>query len=707
MGSNETPFVFSAEFSESIALYRGIVRVWIEQEGEDAGKLKAEFRTGEIQELGYVSDYFYAKENGYEGTMSQWIDTLIGSADNAQIAESSASEALGYAIESENSAEDSEAYAIGTRDSTPVSSEDPAYNNNSKYYAELASDEIDSFNQAFGTATTTYQNSLSGTTHPTGGTWTSTPNPEKGKYTWAKTSFDWDGGTVDLYNVSYMGTDGAGLVESVNGKDGVVVLYGSDITVSDQDNRTVLQAFSDVIDDTAGTGDYDSTWSASKIKGAIDNKADKSNATFSNSVSMGRDESSIIAPYSSAIGQNVVASGASSHAEGRSTTASGNNSHAEGQDTQATSMNSHAEGSSTVASGTSSHAEGNNSHASGNYSHAQGHGSISSGLYSFAAGKNVTSNGTSQFAFGKYNVPDLLEYPEWVSETNYVIGDKIKITNSPTVTYYECIEANSDASFTSSKWKQVSSPSANTHIEVVGNGTDSNTLSNARALDQDGNEYLKGKLYIQANANSTGGYEVAKLSDIPDISGKVDKYIGSAGNVVIFGSNGTIRDSGRSSSGIPDEISILTKQTIASRETSSSSSALLDHKKGEFISFNNSNYLYRVTQDISAGQSISQKTRSLTGGMANELYREIRSIYDHITIENIPAGTYTSQEPYTINNPLTEKGNSVSMDMHVINSDVSDNSALDTNITVNINNNSIDIIGVVNDTVTIDLDVLR
>lgn len=38
---------------------------------------------------------------------------------------------------------DSEAWAIGTRDGVPIDEEDPAYHNNSKYYAELGSDVID------------------------------------------------------------------------------------------------------------------------------------------------------------------------------------------------------------------------------------------------------------------------------------------------------------------------------------------------------------------------------------------------------------------------------------------------------------------------------------------------------------------------------------------------------------------------------------
>ena len=724
MSLNDVAFNFTPEFQETEVFYKGVTRIWIEDEGTDAGKLKAEYRDGRVQDLGYASDYFYAKENGYEGTILQWINTLISSADNAQAAENSKNAAAGSATAADNSAKDSEAYAVGTRNSIAVSSDDPAYHNNSKYYADQAAEEISSFNQAFGNATTVYQNNTSGTTHPSGGTWTSAPSPEKGKYTWAKTSFTWDGGTVDLYNVSYMGEDGAGLVESVNGKEGVVVLYGSDITVSDQDNRTVLQAFSDVIDDTAGTGDYDSTWSASKIKGAIDNKANKSNATFTNSVSMGRDESSTVAPYSSAIGRDVVASGASSHAEGRTTTASGSNSHAEGQETQATAMNSHAEGSYTVASGTSSHAEGSYSQASGNYSHAQGYGTTASGFYSFAAGKNTTANGSSQFAFGKYNVPDLLEYPEWVSGTSYEIGDKVQITDSstvpPFVTYYECIEANSDTNFTASKWQTTASALNSTHLEVVGNGTDSSHLSNARALDQNGNEYLKGKLYIQANTDSTGGYEVAKASDIPDISGKADKPSTSfTDEIALYNNAGNLARS-----------EILLEELRVSNIVLTSNLATTNIPKGTFFYMKyggNGSYalccanrdiasgtlIYSVTSSPSTGDAYHVNTYPAGKGIANILNSAIASasdtasyINDYITLENIPVGTYTSQSPYTYSG-VTGKGQQIKSDMRVIHSTVSDYSCLAGDITINTYNGSLDLIGEITGIVTIELDVAR
>ena len=53
-------------------------------------------------------------------------------------------EALNEGVEdAEQSAEDAEAWAVGERDGEPVTSEDPAYHNSSKYHAEQADDAAD------------------------------------------------------------------------------------------------------------------------------------------------------------------------------------------------------------------------------------------------------------------------------------------------------------------------------------------------------------------------------------------------------------------------------------------------------------------------------------------------------------------------------------------------------------------------------------
>ena len=74
--------------------------------------------------LGNVSAYLDAVANGFVGTRAQFGAYLANSAN--------------YSAAAKGSAEDSEAYAIGTRDGTAVGGTDPAYHNNAKYYSEQA-----------------------------------------------------------------------------------------------------------------------------------------------------------------------------------------------------------------------------------------------------------------------------------------------------------------------------------------------------------------------------------------------------------------------------------------------------------------------------------------------------------------------------------------------------------------------------------------
>ena len=62
----------------------------------------------------------------------------------ASAAAHSYAETAGYATDAGNARLTAEAYATGTREGQPISGTDPAYHNNSKYYAELAEDYADS-----------------------------------------------------------------------------------------------------------------------------------------------------------------------------------------------------------------------------------------------------------------------------------------------------------------------------------------------------------------------------------------------------------------------------------------------------------------------------------------------------------------------------------------------------------------------------------
>ena len=234
-----------------------------------------------------------------------------------------------------------------------------------------------------------------------------------------------------------------------------------------------------------------------------------------NSLSLGRKSDTTIGTCSVAIGLDVEASGAYSHAEGKNTiasgqaahaegsfltsigsepstrysTASGSFSHSEGSGAIASGGSSHAEGVKTTASGYSSHAEGYSTTASGEDSHAEGYNSLARGYHSHSEGKNTTASGVNSHAEGLDTI------------------------------------ANHKSQHASGEFNVQDSSSAlatdrGNYVEIVGNGTADNARSNARTLDWNGNERLKGSLYIQCDANSAGGNKVATETQV---SAKADK----------------------------------------------------------------------------------------------------------------------------------------------------------------------------------------
>ena len=156
-------------------------------------------------------------------------------------------------------------------------------------------------------------------------------------------------------------------------------------------------------------------------------------------------------PQSHAEGSSTYALGINSHAEGVGSQASGEASHAEGSNTKASNSEAHAEGLSTLASGYFSHAEGKTSTASGNTSHSEGSFAVASGDSSHAQGYGTVANHAYQYAAGQYNVADV---------------------------------------------SSAAATQRGNYIEIIGNGTNENSRSNARTLDWSGNEWLAGSLTL-------------------------------------------------------------------------------------------------------------------------------------------------------------------------------------------------------------------
>ena len=131
----------------------------------------------------------------------------------------------------------------------------------------------------------------------------------------------------------------------------------------------------------------------------------------------------------------------------------GTNSTAEGDSTTASEFSSHAEGAYTEASGYSSHAEGAYTEASGYSSHAEGRNIIASGEASHAEGKSTTAHDYCEHAGGYHN----------------------KVSNGDVYSF-----------------------AATNNAFVIGNGSDSNTLSNCFRVTFDG------KVYGLSAFNSSG-----------------------------------------------------------------------------------------------------------------------------------------------------------------------------------------------------------
>ena len=218
---------------------------------------------------------------------------------------------------------------------------------------------------------------------------------------------------------------------------------------------------------------------------------------------------------SCAYGINTIASGNYSHAEGNQTTSSGNYSHAEGYKNIASGSAAHAEGYQTTSSSTGTHSEGKNTIASGQYAHAEGNGSFANGIRSHAEGYNTITLASDSHASGKYNVADSYSsWPEWIPNTSYAIGDKVKVTtvaDSQTVVVgYICKTDNSDIEFTVANWNV---DIAMNYVDIIGNGSSDSARSNAYALDWQGNGHYMGSIYVGANADSTGGTKVLCEAD--------------------------------------------------------------------------------------------------------------------------------------------------------------------------------------------------
>ena len=161
-------------------------------------------------------------------------------------------------------------------------------------------------------------------------------------------------------------------------------------------------------------------------------------------------------------------------------------------------------------------AEGSGAIAIGYNNIAYAQGSITLGTNNIIYGDGAVAIGykniaqyQSSFVFGQYNAIDTIT--DWASNVEYNVGDLVY--NNAYV--LECLTAHTSGSTIDySKWTMVLK-----YLFVIGNGNQENTRSNALAVSIEGDLRLKNNLYINCNADSSGG---TKLVGLPTVTSNDD-----------------------------------------------------------------------------------------------------------------------------------------------------------------------------------------
>lgn len=347
-------------------------------------------------------------------------------------------------------------------------------------------------------------------------------------------------------------------------------------------------------------------------------------------------------------GLYATASGAGAHAEGYSSTASGFGSHAEGSMASATGMYSHAEGGGTEATTLNAHAEGGSTHATGTNSHAEGGSTTASGAASHAEGLSTIAAGAASHVGGQFNVSDSYDnWTEWVANTNYAVGDRVKRTitqnDVTTVEGYICKTANSDSSFTASKW--TSRNGRMNYAEIIGNGSSGGSRSNARAMDWEGNERLAGNLYVGCNNDSTGGNKVATEAFV---TGK----IGTANGIASLDQSGKVP-----SSQLPSYVDDVLEyaSTSAFPETGESGKIYVALDTNKTYRWSGSTYV-QISESLALGETERTAYRGDRG----------KAAYDHAALKGTAhtAGFYkigTNSEGHVVTATQVTKNDIVSL----------------------------------------------
>ena len=251
------------------------------------------------------------------------------------------------------------------------------------------------------------------------------------------------------------------------------------------------------------------TWTIKKLQ----TEFDSFNPNFHNSVNMYRKDGTNTAYASTALGENVEASGEASFATGKNTAAKKLAAFAEGEETIANGVASHAEGYYTSATGDKSHAEGrgdnNNSRtvAAGIASHAEGYITLANGQNSHAEGENTKAYGIDSHVEGKESITGksndankgYYAHAEGLQTTAEATASHAEGSLTQAIGNYSHVEGQSSKAEGTASHAEGNTTAKESYSHAEGNGS----ISNKESAHAEGNYTKADGKYSHSEGNAT------------------------------------------------------------------------------------------------------------------------------------------------------------------------------------------------------------
>jgi len=318
---------------------------------------------------------------------------------------------------------------------------------------------------------------------------------------------------------------------------------GDDYVLTEADKAEIANLV-DAPDWTAGTG----------AAGYIRNKPDLKVGTGNDSIT----------------NRHSVASGAKAFAIGNNNTANGTNSFASGEGNTAGAVNSFAIGNQNTVGGSSSFSSGRNNRVLGSNSLASGYNNVASSAAAETAmfgykntvdardsvvggSNNTVGNAINVGVVGSSNTVSGTASDSFVSGTgNAVSGASSCAEGYGTVANHRSQHAFGE--YNSADESTAAGTARGNYVEIVGNGTADNARSNARTLDWNGNEWIKGNFKMGGTSyDDPNAKELATKEYVDEHAGtgSVTSVNGQTGVVVLTASDVGAGTYSKPSGGIP------------------------------------------------------------------------------------------------------------------------------------------------------------